>query len=182
MTVPSIALSKRPATVTKLNPRVEWHGEDSVPACDISLSGIALTSEGEINSLLGGSYAFRSLFTNNKGAWEPALPMFSEFALESTFDEATVLLTLDAFGQGYELAIAKAKVARIHLALAHGGVAAVSLQVKASGIEPADFGRLVARLEGGVHVEIREGKVAVKSDRQIDLPLNSAGADEPQAA
>ena len=87
-------ITMRPCQLgSSINTRVERHGDEDVPACDIPLDGIMLT-EAELNLLLDDPHASRCLFTAVAGVHQPALPMIAALSLRSKLEGATVTLSL----------------------------------------------------------------------------------------
>lgn len=171
-----LILRKRPCSIgNSINTRGEMHGEESVPGCDIPLSGLRL-EEGELNALVGDEGAYDALFVRGKKG-ELDTPRFKDckpLQLMGKFDDCAVTFFVGADDDN-EVAIGEAKLGRIVLEPELGGLTAMSVQVQ--GTPPVDdMARLIAFLNGDIEAKLTFGKKAEKSDKQKDLDLGASSA------
>jgi hypothetical protein len=173
---PTLTLDRRPGELGKsLNGRTEMHGDESVPACDVTLSGLLLARE-EIDALLGrGSYS--QIFTNrmNSGMSTPEPSDFvrkskTPFELDGKFEDCRVVLYVGMDLD--ELVLDPCDIAKIKYEPQVGGLTHVSVQVQCT--PDSDIAaELFAHLDTEVECEVRFGKIAVKDSKQRELPITT---------
>ena len=178
-------LTKRPGLIgPSINVRTEKHGEEDVPACDITIDGIMLESA-DLNALLDDPRAHERLFTKDlTGTVAPALPQFDALHFGEKFEEALVKLYV-GFGPT-ELTLKDVKVGKIRLIPKVGGLTECKLQIQATP-EPELIGVLSGNTNGDCCIEIAEAKVAKKAEKakQKELGLSTepdAGTDGTRAS
>lgn len=173
----STELSKRACKLgVSLNCRRELHGDEGVPACDISVGGIMLTGA-EMN-LLMGSGAYGSLFDLTGQHPEPALPQIENIVLKGKRVGAAVTITILTTGKDQVIALEDCKLKDLTLAPMSGGLTAMALKVQTSGDHvPNTVGTLSAYLNGDITIAIGESTLEEKTSKQAELPLNTFGDD-----
>lgn len=168
-------LTKRQAMLGgKLNPRVEYHGDEQVPACDFTLTGIMLDAD-ELNALLDTDaaivdhHAYDRLFVAGDLP-EPAFRDIS-LAVPTKFEKSSITLKLGNLAEDV-LKFGGAKIAKIVLSPQTGGLTALSLQVQANPEAP-QLASLYVHMGKDVSATIRFGKEQVKATKdQPELPLS----------
>jgi hypothetical protein len=176
-----INLERRRARMPgSLSGRTEKHGEDDIPACDLTLREIVLTMK-EVQHLCGDKLATSRFFDDEKGIKKPAMPYIAEFKLNAKFEGAEIVLILSEQEDGYAMQIEKAKIANLILTPQVGGDTLLQCQLQLSDLADSDFGRLMGRLNKTVWIEITDAAMAVPKakDKQAQLPLASPTAEDP---
>jgi len=175
-----ITLSARACQLgSSVNLRTEKHGEDNVPAVDIPIEGIMLSSE-DLNELLGTPGAHDTLFSTVRGHQEPALPQIKDLVLRDKVAGADVCIKIHGTGPAKKLQLKDCKIKGLTLAPLSGGATALSITVQTSGDHvPATIGLLASHLSGQINVEISGGAIAEKKATQGELPINSLEEDPP---
>lgn len=161
-----------------LNCRRELHGDEGVPACDISVAGIMLTKE-EFNALMGDDYAYGAMFTEKK---EPRLPQIENIVLKGKRVGAAVVITITTTGKGTGLALSDCKLKDLVLAPMSGGLTAMALKIQTAGDHvPNTVGILSAHMGDDISLSISDSTLEVKQSKQQELPLNTFGEGEEEA-
>lgn len=176
-----LTLTKRPARIrNSINTRVEKHGDEDVPACDVPLEGIMLERE-ELNALLDDAYAHDALFNHRSQgkADEPIFRKFKPLVFRDKFEEGEITLHV---GMGQEqIELKGVKLARVTLDPQVGGLTELSLQVQCNP-STDKIAQLFTYMNHDVELEISFGKKSEKGGKQKDLPLNTFGDGEQQQA
>lgn len=172
--MPSYA--KRNCTINKLNVRVEMHGDEEVPCCDVNVSGIPFDRD-ELDELCG-KYTSRSLFDTKGKTVETALKMFdSPFPLTPKWAKSRVTLYVGLNEEAIKLSDVKLCKAQVDPQV--GGMSFVSLQIQAR-----PDGEQMAQLyewqgKDGQGITLWFGTVEEKpKDKQRGLDLGEAGEGE----
>lgn len=174
-----LTLDTRPAKIgAHINTRTEKHGEDDVPACDIPLAGIMLEAH-ELDALVGDG-AFAALFRKSVAPQpefdEPAFPSLRALVLREKFAACAVTISVDASDL---IELDDCKIRRVKLQPLAGGMVELAVQVQATPYAD-QIAALVAALNRPVTLHtLTFGKVAEKSDKQPDLPMDHGQSDEP---
>lgn len=166
MTAPTLDLHLRPATLAAVNTRTERHGEEDVPACDLTLEGILLKPK-ELDALL--PHATAGLFTAEGTLPVPAFPQVKPLQLLQRFEGAQVTVAFGTTGDRTALVLHDVKLAKVRVEPLRGGESALAVQVQTP--LPDRMQELLERLGHEVHVAITGGKPAVKPEAQGALPL-----------
>ncbi len=116
---------------SSLNGRTEKHGNDDVPAADMSVDSIFLTAA-ELNDLLGIKDAHDRLFRVEHvgGLPEPVFAAYGGHTLPDKFEGANV--TIEHGLQKLEIELADVKIAKVYLEPQTGGLTKLSLQIQAN--------------------------------------------------
>ncbi len=172
-----LTITRRSAKISSsINVRTEKHGDEDVPACDVTVGAIMLEPE-ELNALLEDPKAHGALFVkDDAGFSSPAFPQFHAFTLVDKFEDALVHLHV---GMGPTLIeLEHSKLARVSLSPQPGGMTAMSVQVQST--PPSEkIGQLSAYMNHEISIEITDGKRAKKSGKQNELPLEMADDRPP---
>jgi len=108
-----LELSKKPCKILNINPRVEMHGDEKVPALDVKIGGVMLEQH-ELNALLGEPHAWAQLFNERSGKMtEPAFRCFGPIPVEREFEDCTVTMYLGLKLEMIELGTTKIKKLKI---------------------------------------------------------------------
>lgn len=122
---------KRRMIVGKLNVRVEMHGDEEVPACDISLSGIPFDME-ELDKLCG-KYTSRSLYTEegrgNSKVVKPALTIFKPLEIDAIYYKSRAVIGFTFNDKKIDLK--KIKIKDVAVEPQDGGTTILSLKLQA---------------------------------------------------
>lgn len=172
-----LTITKRGATLgPSVNGRTEKHGEEDVPACDITVNGIMLVAE-EFNALLEDPRAHDAFYTKDAtGFVQPQFPQIKPLVLAEKFEGARVALYVGLAPDVIELK--DCKLAKVTLSLKAGGDTEMSLQIQATPSAEI-IGKLCAQMNHDVSIELQDAKRAAKSAKQTDLPLSTEPAKEP---
>jgi hypothetical protein len=122
------SLDKRPCKIGNINPRRENHGEEKVPAIDVSLAGIFLNKR-ELGELVGNKHCWDGLFDEKGKLAEPAMRCFKPIGLDLSFENATVSLYV-----GLKLGLielTECKLTKLKIAPQVGGLTELTLTVQA---------------------------------------------------
>lgn len=178
-------LKNRVCQLGVTNNRLEFHGEDAVPAIDIPITGFAIVA-GELNEITGDLHAHRALFDSSKSPVEPIFNCFKPLHLEHKFEDCTARFLL---GLGREeLVLANAKVASVKLDPALGGMTSMDFKIQFVPDDLAVIPKLLAFAGHEIELSIDLGKKAEKAKgNQQNLPLDEGKAevdedDEREAA
>jgi len=178
----STSLTKRPGKLAgKLNPRVEFHGEDEVGACDFTILNLVLDRD-ELNDLAKDPTLWDRLYDSSGPMPEPALRKFDmPLQFVGKFEAATVTIRIGDDDE--KLVLGKSKLAKIQLWPKSGGMTELALQVQCNP-DAAELSTLYMHMNNDVMVSIRFGREAVKSTKdQPELPLgHDASLDSNGAA
>lgn len=167
------SLSKRPCTLGTLNSRVENHGEEEVPAIDITVDGLMLDLE-ELGELLGGMDDAKALFRRGKLA-EPILPQLQPYHLAHRFEKSVATLYVGPDNEAVKFV--NCKLRRITLDPKTGGLTVMSVQVQATP-EASQVATLFVHMNRAAHCSLRFGKLEEKRKAQPELPLGPGNEDE----
>ena len=173
-------LTKPPGQIgPSINVRTEKHGEEDVPACDVTIDGIMLEAA-DLCALLEDPKAHTLLFTVDlTGTVSPAFPQFAALTLAEKFEEARVVLYV-GFAPT-ELVLKDVKVGKIRLTPKVGGMTECKLQIQATP-EPEMIGVLSGHTNHEISIEIADAKRAAKAEKSKQKELNlSTAPDEPDA-
>jgi len=175
----TLTLTNRPCKIgTNVNGRNEKHGDEDVPAADISIDGLMLEAE-ELNALLEDPYAHDALFNHrsNGKVDEPIFRKFRPLQYREKFEEAEVVLTV---GMGStEIRLQNVKLARVTLDPQVGGLVKLSLQVQCTP-SAETIAQLWSYMNHEVEAEVSFGKKAVKGEKQKEMPLGFGDGEEPE--
>lgn len=163
-----LTLDKRPARIgLSINTRTEKHGEESVPAMDIPLTGILLTKD-EVNALLDDKHAWDSLYVERKG--KPSEPMFAKtlkpFAHVGKWKGSAITLYVGMKPEMYEL---EGKLSRAKLTPQTGGLTALSITVQ---VTAEDAVPLIHFLDSAIDVELEFGDETDEEGEEDQPELN----------
>jgi hypothetical protein len=176
-----ITFAKRTCRIGKLNPRVEFNGDEPVNACDITLSGIPFDRE-DLDKLCGEYYS-RALFTDvgrgNGKVTKPMLTRFGSFHMTDTWYKSRAVIAFTFNDTKIELK--KIKIKDVVLECQDGGTTIVSLKLQGY---PSDeeMGLLYAHQTHEESITLYFGNTVddtVKekpSDKQESLALGEGGA------
>lgn len=172
----AISLTKRPATISSsINSRSEYHGDDLVPACDFSLSGMMLERP-ELDELLGEGAYVRLFDAGNPNLAEPAFRDIKAIVISRKYEGGSVTLVIGT--DETKIKIGGAKLNKITLSPQTGGLTALSLQVQCNP-DAATMATLFERMGMPCDASIRFGREQAKPVKpQPELPLDHAG--DPQ--
>lgn len=170
---------KRPCQLAgNLNGRIEFQGEDEVPAADISISGFMLAKD-ELNELFGDPHTHDAWFNKSGPLTEPtdwvkrlsgAFPFFDKFencAIGFLLGTADELLTLN-----------QVRIAKIRLTPSTGGWTEMAFQVQISTEDEEAVGKLWLFMGREIDAELTLGNVKgedapkVKAKDQPELPMD----------
>jgi len=181
-----LSISLRTAKLgPSINNRTEKHGDEDVPAADISVGALLLTAE-ELNALLDNPGAHERLFVQTSATSLPE-PFFTRFAggftLADKFEGANVRIEYGL--EPNVIQLPDVKIAKVYLEPQTGGLTMVSLQIQASHDWSESAPELVACMNREIKIEITDAAIAKKTDkRQAQLPLGGGGDtgkdDEPK--
>lgn len=176
-----ITLSKREAKYGgHVNVRPEFHGDEKVPACDVSVSAVMLQSH-ELDALLGAGAYDRLFAVNGEGLPEPALPDLDQRrTIREKYEGARVTLYLGLIPT--EVVLAPAKLKSITLEPKVGGLTELSATIQATP-DPKWLEPLAAFMATDISLEIVDAKRAAKAgDGQRQLPLDANASGQQAAA
>jgi hypothetical protein len=176
-------ITKRPAVVMHVNPRMEKHGKDSLLAIDITLDGIHLEPD-ELNALMDDKHAHRALFKAADGKGKAAEPMFRQIAaiaLVDKFEDCACTIGLGLSDN--ELEFEDVKLKDVTLAPQVGGLTLMACKVQTLVDDTDDVARLLEVLESEGSVAILIGSKSVpkgkKAQKSLDLaPTAGKTADQ----
>ncbi|HLF10088.1 MAG TPA: hypothetical protein VJA26_02645 [Gammaproteobacteria bacterium] len=170
-------LNLKRARVCKLgghiNVRSEKHGEDNVPACDVSITGVLLDRD-EVDALLGEGSHEALYVTNGKNTPpEPRFREFKPFALLHKFEKSRVALEIDGIKD--EVVFDDIKLARLRIEPKTGGLTALGFSVQCTPSSDI-MAQLYDHLDREVKAKVRFGKLVERDDgKQKELGLNGGG-------
>lgn len=163
---------------SSINLRIEKHGDDDVPACDIPLGGLML-NHAELGALLNDPKAYTMLFHTDRGHPEPAFPQIQNLVLRDKRVGANVTIRIQTSGPAKSIELKDCKLKDLTLAPLSGGLTALAVKVQTSGDHvPMTIGVLAAHLNGHVSVEIGTGEAAKPIAQQGELPINRFKGDD----
>jgi hypothetical protein len=154
-----------------VNVRVERHGDDDVPACDITIAGLMLKAS-EFNLLVDDD-AYDALWCadddGKPNVEEPLFKRFKPLQLKDKYAECTAEFVLGL--EEAEIALKDITIARIRFEPQVGGLVQTSVQLQCT--PPAeDMAKLIAFLNSDTcTVKLTFGKKAEADDQQKDLSL-----------
>lgn len=175
-----LTITRRAARLgSSVNVRTEKHGDDDVPAIDVTVSGIMLEPE-ELNALLEDPKAYDALFRRDDQDFpQPTFPQLKPFSLESKFEG--VLVQLHVGPKPSIIELTDTKLNRVTLTPQPGGQTALSVQVQATPSEKV-IGQVSTYMNHEVSVELSGGEKAKPKDaNQANLPLQMGGDTPPPA-
>lgn len=167
-------LDKRAAQIGNAIPcRSEMHGEDSVTALDIPLSGVMI-GEHELNALMQDPYAYAVLFNARNGDKlpEPSLKNIKPLSLTEKVEGANVTIIHGVTSETIKLT--NVKIAKIKLEPKVGGLTELCFSVQCTPDLNDQVAKLLGRLNSTVEISIDGGQFGA----QQELPLNTVGAGE----
>jgi hypothetical protein len=172
-----LSISLRTAKLgPSINNRTQKHGDEDVPAVDISVGSVILEPE-ELNAILGNPKAHERLFvqTSAGGRPEPFFDRFdSGFTLADKFEGANVRIEYGL--QPIVVDLPDVKIARVYLEPLSGGQTRMSFQIQASHDWTERSRDLVLCMNREIKIEVAGAEVAKKTDKnQAQLPLGAAG-------
>jgi hypothetical protein len=170
-------LTARPCKIDNINPRVERHGDEEVPAVDIRLTGITL-SKAELIRLTGDAQAWNLMFEEGKGGViEPTLQCFdSTRYLEAKFEECHSTLRFGMQKTEHELDEHKIKSCAFKPLV--GGMTELTLTIQYKLDDTKIMGPLTDYQGKEAHAAINFGKVSEIEKRQGKLALNEGAEGE----
>lgn len=159
-----------------INVRTEKHGEENVPACDVTLAGVLLEQD-ELDTLLGDGTHKALFITKRDELSEPRFKDFKPFALKHKFEKSRVAIEID--GVDDELVFDDIKISRVRVAPQVGGLTAVDVSVQCTPSSDI-IALLYDHMDVEVRAKIRFGRVSEKTnDKQDELALTN-GSTEPK--
>jgi len=173
-----ITITKREAAYgNHVNVRSENHGDEKIPACDITVSGILLQAH-ELDAFLGAEAHRRIFEKQTDGFHTPAFPMLDQVrTVREKYEGARVVLYLGLIPT--EVVLAPAKLKNVTLEPQAGGLTAIAMTIQATP-DPAVMGTLASFMNSGISIEITDAKrAAATSRKQRELPLDGAGGAAP---
>lgn len=167
-------LDTRPATLgPSLNTRTEKHGEEDVPAHDITITGILLSRD-ELNALLAPADAHAAFFDTTEPMAHPRFRGLKPFVMSDKFEDAQVTFLLGMNRK--RVALANVTVKKLRLEPQDGGHTMLTVQVQAKSEQIGkDLPLLISRLNQGIEIEIEAGDATEDSDAdesQAQLPMD----------
>lgn len=182
-------ITKRPAMVMHVNPRLEKHGKDSVLAVDITLDGLHLEAD-ELNALMDDKHAHAALFKSANGKGKAAEPMFRQIAaiaLVDKFEDCACTIGLGL--SDIEIEFEDVKLKDVKLIPQVGGMTLMRCTVQTEVEDADDVARLLEVLESESTAAILIGAKTVpkgkKAQKSLDLAptagktADQAGAEPP---
>lgn len=177
-----LKLETRPAMLgPSLNTRTEKHGEEDVPAHDITVTGIMLTAE-ELNSLLAPADAHAALFDTSQPMAHPRLRNLKPLALTDKFEDAQITFLLGMNRK--KVALANVTVKKLRLEPQDGGLTMLTVQVQAKSEQIGkDLPLLISRLNQSIDIEVDAGEPidddeSDESQAQLQMPHKGGSAEE----
>lgn len=181
---------KHNATLTNLNSRIEYHGEDRMTAVDLDLKIDGIPA-GELDQFaLDGNMLSTTLWENESkddlaGGFElgtPKLPLLKyPLSIEQDFEKHKAVIAIESADKhlsGFgEVVILEAKVKKIKFTPKPHGLADVTLQV--SGVlEGPEIGKIIQKYQGErCRIEIQPGEESQQTllddDASADSDLES---------
>lgn len=174
-----LELSSRPCTIANINPRVEKHGDDDVPAVDIKLTGITL-GKAELIRLTGDSQAWNLMFEQEKAGAviEPTLQWCDGWRyLNAKYVDCHSTIRFGMQKTEHELENHKIKGAAVRALTGGNAELMVTLQVSLED-DTSIMSRLTEYQGKESHVAITFGEVDVNERKQGKLALNDT-EDKP---
>lgn len=188
----ALSLKKRVAHLNgKLNVRTEYHGDEPVGACDLTLSGLAL-GDSEVDELLGEG-TWNRLYAKKRNSGMSDFPELAEFVVSTTlplhldknFEKSKVTLFMGIDNED-KVELVNCKLARIRYEPKSGGMTDVTVQVQCNA-DGEQLGKLYRHMDTTISASVRFGKlVEDEDDAQDELPMDGskggAREDDEQAA
>lgn len=172
-----IDLKKTPCKIGNVNVRNELHGEEKVPAMDITLENILL-GKAEVASLFGDKTWWDRNFNEKGKLAEPADKIQKPRGLDLKFENASVHIYVGLKLELIELD--ECVLTKLVIDPQVGGLTALKLTVQATPEIDEVAAPLINWMGRDASVEIDFGDVAKESEKekQGDLALNSHGNGE----
>lgn len=163
-----------------VNTRTEKHGDDSVPACDIPVSGFML-EKAELDELVGKDF-WNCMFNNGNGK-KADMPLWEKLATMKLADKYSGGVTIVLGPNVKDIELEDVTIAGITLEPLAGGLTAVSFKIQASDDVEKFVHKLIARLDTEIDLQVEFGdKVERAKSKQQDLPINTFGDGEQKGA
>lgn len=170
-----MSLNKRPCHLNAgINARGEFEGDDRVPACDFTLSGIMLDKD-ELGELMDDKFIHRAWFNTRGKVLEPVTRKIASFALIDKYEGSTVTLYLGTSTE--KLTLQKVKLVKLRLAPQTGGLTELRLQVQCRA-DAEQMSQLYTHQDMGVDASMRFGKLEIKAKAQPELPIGDETDDD----
>lgn len=162
---------------TSVSCRREKHGDENVPACDITITGLML-DEKQLNSLLGDDVAHPAIFNvrAKDRLPEPLFPQLEAFRLKDKFEGCTAKLKLHR-GSDDIIELADVKFAKVRIEPQVGGLTLCTFTIQCTP-EGRVMGKIFDRIDSEIDGSFTFGPREEKDDRQGELAINSFGEGE----